>query len=98
MMRRMSKRFAARVASISAASSWPVGSVPTPPRNGWLSGRSDAMVRLASVSDEDDVHDHDQDDRAGAEQHRGAPPELVALVRALLGLCGSRLAPHEPLQ
>src|SRR3954468_8384450 len=87
MMRRMSKRFAARAA---AASSPATSDSSALPRKGICC--SDIRCSL----DEDDVQDDDERDRAGAEQDGRAPPQAVARVGVVLGgLLLAREAPDE---
>src|SRR4051812_32956019 len=84
MMRRMSKRLSSRALPASSAAR-PASSSAPGPRKG-ICG-SDTVL----LSDEDDVQDHDESERAAGEQAGRAPPDLVRLVRWVL-----RLAALEP--
>src|SRR3954471_16851552 len=57
-----------------------------------------SAIRSFTPSDEHDVEDHDERERAHAQQHGGPVPDLVALHHALgLGVA-AREAPHQPAQ
>src|SRR3954447_14433742 len=92
MMRRMSKRLAARAAW--ASSSMPSSSSPAGPRKG-ICLSSDMSLLL----DEDDVQDDDQHERATGQEVRRSPPQAVARVGVLLGvLLLAREAPDQAAQ
>src|SRR3954454_10428381 len=82
MIRRMSKRLAA-LAAVAASMSGGC----------WASA---AMVR--GLLDEHDVEDHDERDRARAEEPRRAVPGALLLAHALGLDVASRQAPDEPAE
>src|SRR5919112_5055482 len=84
MMRRMSKRLAAFAAVASSTS----GSA----------GAWGSFAMLAPPSDEDDVEDHDERQRAYAEQHRRPVPGALLLGQPLgLGIL-ARQPPDQPAE
>src|SRR4051812_40488909 len=91
MMRRMSKRFAARAARASSSSVAPVGAISLEVRNGC------SWSAMESSLDEQQVEYGHQPERAEAQHLRRAEPRLVAGDRVVLLLLALE-APDEPAQ
>src|SRR5690242_19838615 len=93
MMRRMSKRLAARAALISSSSVAPVGAMG--------SSLIEKGLRFSGISGllgEDDVQDDEKAQGHAPEQPGRAPPQLVARVGVLLALGHARQSPDEAAQ